>query len=344
MSAAAAMQFELPPALEAQEPPEERGLRRDAVRLLVAHRGSGRLEHARFQELPEFLEAGDLLVINTSGTLPAALDAADGDLAVHLSSPAPGAAGDRTWIVELRRRSAPFTGGRPGDDLALRGGGTVRLLARYARRSRLWLAELELPAPLDGYLARHGRPIRYAYVEHDWPLDYYQTVYATEAGSAEMPSAGRALTPELITRLVAKGVAVAPLLLHTGVSSLEAHEPPYPERFRVPIQTARLVTATRASGGRVVAVGTSVVRALESAADERGAIRPAEGWTELVVTPERGVRVVDGLLTGWHEPEASHLQLLEAIAGRELVERSYRAALERGYLWHEFGDLELILP
>ena len=177
-----------------------------------------------------------------------------------------------------------------------------------------------------------------------WPISAYQTVYGTEPGSAEMPSAGRAFTPELITGLMARGIAVAPIVLHTGVSSPEADEAPYPEPYRVPATTAALVNHTRGRGGRVVAVGTTVVRALETVADDRHVAHPGEGWTELVVTPERGVRVVDGLLTGWHEPRASHLALVEAVAGRELLERSYHAALDAGYRWHEFGDLHLILP
>ena len=178
----------------------------------------------------------------------------------------------------------------------------------------------------------------------DWPIDAYQTVYVTEFGSAEMPSAGRPLTPRLITDLVARGVGVSPIVLHAGVSSLEDHEVPPPEEYRVPAETAWRVNATRAAGCRIVAVGTTVVRALETVADERGTAHPGQGWTDVVVTPERGVRVVDGLLTGWHEPHASHLLILEAIAGRRLLEDAYRAALDRGYLWHEFGDLHLILP
>jgi S-adenosylmethionine:tRNA ribosyltransferase-isomerase len=208
----------------------------------------------------------------------------------------------------------------------------------------LWIATLHLPAPLLTYLARHGRPIRYGYVTHDWPLDAYQNVYARQPGSAEMPSAGRPFTPELITRLVAKGVGVSPLLLHTGVSSLEANERPYPEWYRVPATTASRVNETRRADGRVIAIGTTVVRALESAVDRRGIVHPSEGWTDVVVTPKRGVRAIDGMLTGWHEPEASHLQMLEAIAGRELIDVSYAAATEEGYLWHEFGDVELVLP
>ncbi len=345
------MEFELPAALEAHEPPEERGDGRDDVRVMVSYRESGRLVHAGFDDLPRFLRAGDLLALNTSGTLAAALDARDADgtsLALHLSTPDPAAPGSERWIVELRRpaetATAPFTGGRPDEVLSLPGGGRATLLARQARGSRLWLARLELPEEVQAYLSRHGRPIRYRYVDRDWPLDYYQTAYATEAGSAEMPSAGRALTPRLITRLAARGIQLAPLILHTGVSSLEEDEPPYAERYRVPAETARMVNAVRAWGGRVIAVGTTAVRALETVARPDGTVVPGEGWTELVVTPERGTRAVDGVLTGWHEPHTSHLQLLEALAGPELVERSYHAALESGYLWHEFGDLQLILP
>jgi S-adenosylmethionine:tRNA ribosyltransferase-isomerase len=169
-------------------------------------------------------------------------------------------------------------------------------------------------------------------------------VFAADPGSAEMPSAGRPFTAEVVTELAVRGIAVAPVLLHTGVSSLEDGERPYPEWYRVPASTARLVTAVRRSGGRVVAVGTTVVRALETAAQSDGSVEPSEGWTNLVVTPDRRVRAVDGLITGWHEPGASHLQLLEAVGGRDVVERSYRAALEHGYRWHEFGDSHLILP
>jgi S-adenosylmethionine:tRNA ribosyltransferase-isomerase len=210
--------------------------------------------------------------------------------------------------------------------------------------SRLWLASLDLPDPLPAYLERYGAPIRYSYVTRAWPSAYYQTVYATEPGSAEMPSAGRAFTTELITRLVASGVRIAPLLLHTGVASLEDHEPPYEEYFRVPAATARLVNETRAAGRRVIAVGTTVVRALETVGDGAGVAHAGEGWTDLVVTPERGVRIVDGLLTGLHEPRASHLAMLDAICGRRHLERAYAAALRGRYLWHEFGDLHLILP
>jgi S-adenosylmethionine:tRNA ribosyltransferase-isomerase len=197
-------------------------------------------------------------------------------------------------------------------------------------------------------LREYGRPIRYSYTERDQPLAVYQTVFSLPSedgsGSAEMPSAARPFTARLVAELVSRGVQFAPITLHTGVASAEAHEPPYPERFAVSEASARLINAVRAGDGRVIAVGTTAVRAVESAAGDDGVVRARAGWTDLVVTPERGVRVVDGLLTGLHEPEASHLLMLEAVAGRAAVGRSYEEALRGLYLWHEFGDVHLILP
>lgn len=339
-----ALAFDPPDGLEAHEPPEAHGGRRDDVRLLVSDGSRSEIAHARFRDLPRFLAAGDLLVLNTSATLPAALDAtrADGTaLELRLSTPAPGR-DDDIWIVELRLGDAPFGGAAVGERLELPGGASAELVARYAG-VRLLVARLELPAPLLGYLAEHGRPIRYGYVPSRWPLDAYQTVYALEPGSAEMPSAGRPFTPELLTGLVAQGVVVAPVTLHTGVSSPERHERPYPERYRVPEHTARLVNAVRGWGGRVIATGTTVVRALETAAQPDGTVAPGEGWTNLVITPERGLWTVGGLITGLHESASSHLAMLRAAAGDELVGRSYREALAHGYRWHEFGDSHLIL-
>jgi S-adenosylmethionine:tRNA ribosyltransferase-isomerase len=326
---------ENPVRLEAHEPPEVRGRGRDDVALLVAARYDGSLVHAAFRDLPRFVEPGDLLVLNTSATLPAALPA--GDLELRLSTwTAPG-----RWLVELRAAAGErFRGGREGDRIPLPEGRAATLLARHAGR-RLWLAELEVD---DAYLHRHGRPIRYGYVPREWPIETYQTVFALDPGSAEMPSAGRPFTAELVTELVSRGVLVAPLTLHTGVSSPEHDEPPYAERYRVPAATARLVNAVHGWGGRVVAVGTTVVRALETVARPDGTVREGHGWTSHIVTPEAGVRAVDGLLTGWHEPESSHLKMLEAIVGRELLDRSYCAAAKHRYLWHEFGDVHLILP
>ncbi len=340
------LDFELPPDLEAGEPPEARGLARDEVRLMVSYRDSDQVVHSGFRDLGDFLEAGDVLVINTSGTMNAALAAEREDgtpLELRLSTRLPA----DLWLVEPRRSSGAdtqlFRDVRPGETLRLPGGATATLHTTYGESQRLWVSTLDLPAPVDEYLDRYGFPIKYGYVRESWPLDYYQTVYATETGSAEMPSAGRAFTPELITSLVARGVQVAPLILHTGVASPENHEPPYEEFYRVPAATARTVNAAHAAGKRVIAVGTTSVRALETVTDEDGVAHPGEGWTRLIVTPEHGVRSVDGMLTGLHEPRSSHLAMLEAVAGREHLRTTYAEALAEGYLWHEFGDLHLIL-
>jgi S-adenosylmethionine:tRNA ribosyltransferase-isomerase len=350
----------LPRMLEAAEPPETRGLARDAVRLMVARDGEP-LVHGRFSDLPGHLRAGDLLVVNESATLPAALDArrADGTaLTLHLSTPEPPArgrtavgAGDARaaegggrWIVELRREGERFRGGAAGERLALDGGGTAELVAPYLSAGRLWIASLDLPAPLLEHLAAHGRPIRYAHQPRPRPLADHQTIFASVPGSAEMPSAGRPFTARLLRALAARGIDIAPVLLHTGVSSQERGERPYPERFAVSAATAARVNATRRAGGRVIAVGTTVTRALETAAARDGTVAAASGWTSLTITPERGVRAIDGLVTGWHEPDASHLLLLEAVAGQPLVERSYAAAVALRYRWHEFGDSHLLLP
>ncbi|HEV2875279.1 MAG TPA: S-adenosylmethionine:tRNA ribosyltransferase-isomerase [Thermoleophilaceae bacterium] len=332
---------EVPALPAAREPAEVRGAGRDDVRLLVARRGSGRIDHARFAELPELLDPGDLLVVNTSATLPAAIPVVGSDpaLRLHLSSPIPG--DDRgAWLVELRRDGRRFAGGSRGLVLRLPAGGAVVLLEPHGG-GRLWRAALRLPTPVLHYLARHGEPIRYGHTPTDWPLARYQTVYATDPGSAEMPSAGRAFTPELVTCLVAAGIDIAPLVLHTGVSSLEEGEAPHAEWYGVPRFTAERIELVRRMGGRVIAVGTTVVRALESAAAAGPA---AEGWTDLVIAPDTPVESLDGLLTGFHDSDSSHLAMLEAIAGRDLLERSYAEAAGAGYLRHEFGDLHLILP
>jgi S-adenosylmethionine:tRNA ribosyltransferase-isomerase len=332
------LEFRLLPELEAHEPPEARGLTRDGVRLLVSYLRADRFVHARFTDLPDFLRAGDLVVVNISATLPAALRAhrADGsEVAVHLSTQLPA----DLVIVEFRKTAV-----HEGETFTLPAGGTIVALAPYPKSSRLWVARLELPAPLLAYLAAWGRPIAYPYVRGQWPIEMYQTVYAAVPGSAEMPSAGRAFTPEILDRLSTRGIYLASVILHAGVASLEHDEPPYEEWFEVPHETAAAIARTRRRGGRVIATGTTVVRALESAVDTSGRPIAARGWTDLVVTPARGLRVVDGLLTGFHEPKATHLALLAAVTNHDHLERAYHAALEARYLWHEFGDLHLILP
>jgi len=334
------------PGTDATEPPEARGVPRDRVKLLVARPNA--ITHTWFANLGDHLRPGDMLVVNNTATLPAAVyGRRDGRLiVVHFST----ARDDHLWVVELRPSTAA-TGHlgdiRPGERIDLPGGAAMVVGSSFPQPgvtgSRLWMSRLAIEGDVEAYLRRHGRPIRYAYVPLQWPLNTYQTVFARHPGSAEMPSAARPFSTELVTSLIAAGVAIAPVTLHAGVSSAELHEPPAPERYEVPPATARMVNLTRASGGRVIAVGTTVTRALETAAAD-GLVHPAHGWTDLVVGPSRPVRVVDGLITGWHDAGASHLLLLEAVAGADLVADAYREAVESGYLWHEFGDSALLLP
>jgi S-adenosylmethionine:tRNA ribosyltransferase-isomerase len=335
-SAAAEIDFTLPPRLEAREPAELRASGRDDVRMVVSLR-DGEVVHAHFRELPRFLAPGDLLVLNTSATVPAALTAIreDGqEIVLHWSTSLPAGLA----VMEPRKVQ-----GRAGETMTLPGGGRVTLLAPYRESQRLWVTKLDVPQPPLDYLQRWGRPIAYPYIPKPFPLSAYQTVFARTAGSAEMPSAGRPFTRSLLACLRRSGVQLARLLLHTGVASLEQHEEPYEEWYEVPMRTADLVRTTHARGGRVIAVGTTVVRALESSVDAHGDVVASRGWTGLVITPERGVRAVDGVLTGLHEPRATHLAMLEAIAGPDRVARAYAEALEHDYLWHEFGDVHLIL-
>jgi S-adenosylmethionine:tRNA ribosyltransferase-isomerase len=342
-----ALAFELPPALEATEPPEARGRSRDDVRLLVGWRHDGAIRHLGFGDLLTLLNPGDLLVINASATLPAAVAGRRPDRSatrVHFSTRAPQL--DPSWrVVELRSADgARPARGRSGEQIELEGGARIQLVAPYASGARLMLARFEGDRSVEAYLQRAGEPIHYGHARRHWPMESYQNVYATEPGSAEMASAGRPFTTSLIAQLRTRGVLIATVTLHAGVSSPECHEPPFPEQFEVPEATARLVRAVRGHGGRVVAVGTTVVRALETVARREGTVRAGSGWTGLVIEPPRGLRIVDGLITGWHEPAASHLRLVAAVAGESLLERCYREALTAGYLWHEFGDSHLILP
>ena len=358
------LDFELPDELVAHEPPEARGLTRDGVRLLVTDPGAESVRHAVARELPDFLRSGDVLVVNASATINAALDgwrsghggAPDEMIALHLSSPVPDNDDDRLWVIELRRltpeSSRPLLDARIGERIHLRGGGSATLLHAFNTAIerglpnggvRLWQARLECDGGVIAYASEFGAPIRYSYVLERWPLSTYQTMFGFEPGSAEMPSAGRPFTANIVMRLQSKGIDVIPIILHAGVGSLESGEPPYPERFRVAPCAADAVNRARSNGGRVIAVGTTVARALETVAAPDGTLRAGQGWTDLVITPDRGVRAIDGLITGFHEPRASHLAMLEAVAGRDHLAIAYQAALRGRYLWHEFGDLHLII-
>jgi S-adenosylmethionine:tRNA ribosyltransferase-isomerase len=347
---AAPFSFILPPELSAKEPPERRGLARDEVRLMVIDRASDVVTHTRFNHLGEFLRAGDLLVFNSSRTLPASLEgcAAPGGpcielrLAEHLP--------DDSWLALLLcQRGEPFSCGlRAGMQIVFGEGFAGTVEERDERIPRLWRIRFSKSGTeLINHLYRLGRPIRYEYVSAPWDLDYYQTVYAREPGSAEMPSAGRAFTWRLLLDLRRRGVEAAYLVLHTGLSSymddeLDAQHPASEEEYFISETAAGKIARTKRQGGRVIAVGTTVVRALESVADEEGLIKAGHGYTRLHIAAGHRLKAVNGLLTGMHEPEASHLDLLTAFLPAEKIRDAYEEAVRLGYLWHEFGDLNLI--
>ena len=343
--------FTLPPELSAKEPPERRGIRRDQVRLLVIERATGRIEHSRFDKIDNYLRAGDLLVFNSSRTLPASLRgccATHGPcMEVRLAERLP----DDSWLALLLcEQGDPFGCGlRAGMQIEFAEGLTATVLERDENIPRLWQLRFSISGTqLVDLIYRLGKPIRYEYVSAPWDLDYYQTVYATEPGSAEMPSAGRAFTWKLLLDLKRRGIESAYIVLHTGLSSymddeLDRAHPASEEEYFVSATTAEKINRARKSGGRMIAVGTTAVRALESAVDESGHVRAQHGYTRLRIDNKHRLKAVDGLLTGLHEPEASHLDLLSAFLPAEQIRAAYEEAIERRYLWHEFGDLNLIL-
>jgi S-adenosylmethionine:tRNA ribosyltransferase-isomerase len=338
--------FPRPQELQASVPAELRGIARDEVRLMVSDEDGHR--HARFRDLSDYLSAGDVLVVNDSATLPASLPASGtiGEFIVNLSTDY----GHGLWLVEPRWSSSqpgplPL---EPGMVIFV-GGLCVRLVQSYPGLPRLWFAQFEDEGTQLAEVITHcGMPIRYGYVSKAHPLSTYQTVFARVPGSAEMPSAAYPFTDRLVTRLRQKGVEIASITLHTGVSSLEVEvdeveqHPLYPEPFHVPEATAQIVNTARAEGRKVIAVGTTVVRALETAWDGQQ-VKPMRGFTRAYIYPQRGAHVADGLITGLHDPVTSHLAMLYAIAGQTMIRSAYDEAVQKGYLWHEFGDSHLIL-
>jgi S-adenosylmethionine:tRNA ribosyltransferase-isomerase len=327
-------------------------------RLLRVDPRSGILRDARVGDLPEMLREGDLLVVNDGATLPASLGgfteagapvearifdgSGEGRFRAILFG-----AGDARARTEDRPPPPPLGVGATlvfGADLAASIEGvsatSPRLvdLAFHQRGARLWSA-----------LYRHGRPVQYAYVEAPLDLWHVQTRYASRPWCAELPSAGRPLTWSLLLSLIRRGVSLGSLTHAAGLSStgdlaLDALLP-MPERFEIPEETSQAIHAAKAGGGRVIAVGTTVTRALEgSAAQHGGVVEAGAGATDLVLRAGFRPRVVDGLLSGMHEPEASHFRLLEAFAPAEVLARAHAHAEAQGYLAHEFGDSTLILP
>ncbi len=347
------LNFQLPNHLKCAKPTELRGIARDEVKLMVSWQHNNHIKHNIFRNIGNYLKAGDTLVVNTSGTLKAALpiQLPNGNTGrVHLSTKLQ----KNQWVVEIReiRDNATHRHKKAyaGQSFQLPEDGEFRLLRPFYKNNdhfahlNLWVAQFDLNTAVPAFLKKYGTPIRYDKVDQQYPIEYYQTIFAQHPGSAEMPSAGRAFTPQLVKQLIAKGIQFAPVLLHTGVSSLEEGEKPYPEYYEVSPLSADLINAAKTRGGRIIAVGTTAIRTLESIVDEAGKVQAGSGWTDLYLTPDYQMKVVDGLLTGFHEPKASHLSILESVSSLSHLEYSYPAALKEGYQWHEFGDLHLILP
>lgn len=332
-----------PRELRASLPAELRGLRRDGARLCVVERASGRITHTTVAHLGEHLIAGDLLVVNSSRTLPAALRVTRED--GQQVQVRPGALREGEWDALAVETHPPHRniGLHAGELLRARSGLQLRVVAERPDAPLLWTMTIERGDPM-ATLLRDGEPIRYSYVPEPVALEHYQTVYAGTPGSVEIPSAGRHLTWELLGELRDAGIDVTDIVLHCGLSSfqdddVDLHKPLIEEWFAVRAETADRINRAR----RVIAVGTSVIRTLETATDDTGTVRAMSGWTPLVITPHTRLRVVDALLTGLHEPPATHLDMLGALLDETLLERAYIEVRERGYLWHEFGDAMLIL-
>lgn len=320
----------------ATAPPERRGVARDEVKMLVTDRASAANRHVRFLDLPSVLRPGDLLVVNDSATIAAALGAQrrNGErLQLHVAT----MIDDRIWMTEPR--DAVLC----GEELQLAAGGSVVTIAPVdPQYPRLWYTWFQLPEPMYAYLAKHGKPIHYGYVTEEFPLSDYQTIFAREQGSSEMPSAARPFSERVVEALKRRGVEIATITLHCGVASLEEPERPPSERYRVPEETARAVNRARSEGRRVIAVGSTALRALESSF-YRGEVIASSGWTDLIIGDRHTLRTIDALLTGFHDSAATHQSILRAFLGSGLLASIYAEAADAGYYQHEFGDVHLIL-
>lgn len=352
--------YPLPPGRIASTPAE----RRDDARLLVVAREWGVVDHRRFRDLDRLIAPGDLLVVNESRVLPARLvgqRASGAEAEVLLLRPAPAEASgvdgagavagvdDATlWeaLVRPGRKLRPGRVLRVAPDLEVEivgpapgGGRTVRLLT---------------PLPVAEALARHGHMPLPPYIDRpDTPADRrrYQTVYARTPGSVAAPTAGLHFTDALLARLEAKGVERASLSLHVGIGTFRpvetddpAEHPMHAEVYHVPGATAEAVAAARARGGRIWAVGTTVVRTLEAVADAEGRLHPGSGTTDLFIRPPYSFRVVDGLITNFHLPRSTLLMLVAALAGRTTVLEAYETAVREGYRFYSYGDAMVVLP
>ncbi|MCP8969614.1 S-adenosylmethionine:tRNA ribosyltransferase-isomerase [Ectobacillus ponti] len=334
MATSTSMDFWLPDELNAAAPAERRGIRRDHVKLLVLDRKSGEVSHDIFYNLEQYLSPGDVIVLNNSRTLPAILKAQDGTelrLARRIDS--------RTWDVLLVSDRV-----KQGDTFFFSNtlSATVTGDECDSPITRVMFSK-EGTALLEELYAL-GEPVRYEYIQEPWGLEYYQTVFASKPGSVEMPSAGRAFSWQLLKRLQQKGVKIAYMQLHTGLSYFLddkwEHSPEDNlEEYDIPVETMQEVQRAKEHGHKVIAVGTTVVRALETAAKTNA----LSGWTNLYITGDYQLQVADAIITGMHEPKASHLDMLCAFVAPNHLFNAYGLAIQERYLWHEFGDMNLIV-
>ncbi|WP_053366624.1 S-adenosylmethionine:tRNA ribosyltransferase-isomerase [Bacillus sp. FJAT-27245] len=336
---AGSMTFNLPPSLNAAAPPERRGVRRDHVRMMVLSKETGYGCHDSFYNLDQYLNEGDVLVLNSSRTIPAILRGRllerEEEVEIRLAGKIDGS----RWYAlivspSLDTGETIWFSGRLEAVVEKAAGDTPLSVICFSKSGTSLFDEIY----------SLGEPIRYEYIETPWSLDYYQTVFASHPGSVEMPSAGRAFSWELLFKLRRKGVKIAFIQLHTGLSyflddNFDHHPSKIKEEYAIPEETLLAITEARLSGKRVIAAGTTVVRALETAM----ATGQAHGWTNLFIHPGYELKAVNGILTGLHEPEASHLAMLSAFISQDKLYVAYMDAVEAKYLWHEFGDMNLIL-
>ncbi|WP_349408278.1 S-adenosylmethionine:tRNA ribosyltransferase-isomerase [Pseudalkalibacillus sp. SCS-8] len=341
------IEFHLPTELNAVGPPESMGGRRDDVKLLILDRKTGGIHHDRFNNIDEHFKPGDLLILNISRTLPASFKVNIRRGNQIIASEVEVRLGQRKSNSVWKVLFIHFTV-QKGDEIIF-----SRILKAVVRSKNKSTPLVTICFSLRGkelynQLYLLGEPIRYEYIQHDWPLTAYQTVYGTVPGSVEMVSAGRAFSWELLLRLKKRGVGLATITLHTGLSYYgndQWHVGPADslEEYEVPANTIEAIKETKLRGGKVIAVGTTVVRAVESAVDTQGVPVEKKGWTNLHIDETFSLNVVNGLLTGFHEPKASHLDMLSAFIKPHLLKAAYQKAIDHKYLWHEFGDINLIL-
>lgn len=343
------IQFDLPQHLACPKPTEDRNMRRDEVRLLVTT-NSGNIEHTTFNHLTTFLQKGDVLVVNTSATIPSALHVllpGNKKGKLHISTKING----KKWLVEIREitgnKTMRWKEGKEGMIFKLPSGSWIKLKKKFYKNDQwldLWIVDFNSNQLVEDYLAANASPIQYEKLDREYPLSYYQTFFSFHPGSSEMPSAGRGFTSELIAALLRKGITLAPILLHTGVSSLEESETPYPEFMEIDPVSASIINTAKSERRRIIAVGTTAIRAIETAVSDDGVLMPYRGNTSLFIDESYSMKITDGLLTGFHEPRASHLNMLQSISNYEHIYKAYQEATNTGYFWHQFGDLHLILP